>query len=81
MTFSFFAKASGSLMYLYLNNGQATLIQNCCIYTPNTGFFLPFTFRKVHQINKEEDVVILQTYCSQSYPSNVRNMIISAKKI
>ena len=81
LTWTFFAKATNQLMYMYLNQGQVTLLTNCAIYVPNQQNFIPYTFRKVHNVTSEEQTLSLQTYCTASYPVTIMNCMVTAKRI
>jgi hypothetical protein len=81
LTWTFFAKATNQLMYMYLNQGQVALLTNCAIYVPNQQHFIPYTFRKVHTVTAENQTLTLQTYCTASYPVNIANCMVTAKRI
>ena len=81
ITWTFLAKATNQLMYLYLNSGQITLLTNCAVYVPSNSHFIPFTYRKVHTVSLNEQTLNLQTYCTQSYPVTVSNCVVTAKRI
>lgn len=50
ITWTFFAKATNQLMYIYLNQGQIPLLTNCAFYFPTQQHFIPITLRKVHTV-------------------------------
>jgi len=50
ITWTFLAKATNQLMYIYLNQGQVALLTNCAVYVPNQQHFIPFNLRKVHAV-------------------------------
>jgi hypothetical protein len=81
VTWTFLAKATNQLMYIYLNQGQVALLTNCAVYVPNQQQFIPFTFRKVHQVTTNQQTLSLQTYSTASYPVTFANCLVTAKKI
>jgi hypothetical protein len=81
ITWTFLAKATNQLMYIYLNSGQVALLTNCAVYVPNQQHFIPFTFRKVHTVTGNEQTMSLQTYCTASYPVTISNAMVTAKRI
>ncbi len=81
LTWTFLAKATNQLMYIYLNQGQVPLLTNCAVYVPNQQHYIPFTLRKVHTVVANEQTLSLQTYCTASYPVTVANCIVTAKKL
>ena len=68
-------------MYLYLNQGQISLLANCAIYVPNQTQYIPFTYRKVHTVTENSQKLSLQTYCTGSYPVAIKNAIVTARKL
>ncbi len=68
-------------MYCYLNQGQVPFLTNAAFYVPNTQNHVPITLRKIHTVTANEQTLTLHTYCSQSYPSNVRNCIATVKRL
>jgi hypothetical protein len=68
-------------MYIYLNSGQQTLLTNCAIYVPNMQNYIPYTYRKILNVNEDNYKLMLQTYCTASYPCSVRNAIVTARKL
>ena len=81
ITWTFLAKATNQLMYVYLNQGQIPLLANCAVYVPNSANYIPFTLRKVHTVSENLQTLSLQTYCTASYPVNIRNSIVTARKL
>jgi len=81
ITWTFLAKATNQLMYMYLNQGLVVLLTNCAIYVPNNTNFIPYTYRKIHAVTGNEQTLSLQTYCTASYPVTITNCIVSAKRI
>lgn len=81
LTISFLLKANNSWLYVYMNNGQVNVLQNCGFYVSTSSYFMPHTLRKVHQTKSDNEVVTIQTYYAQSYPVTIKNFIISAKQI
>ena len=81
ITFTFLGKATNQLMYMYLNQGLVALLTNCAVYVPNQKHFIPFTFRKVHNVTTADQTLSLQTYCTASYPVTIANAMVTAKRI
>lgn len=50
ITWSYLARASNGLMYVYLNQGQVPFLTNCAFYLPNNQNYIPITLRKVHTV-------------------------------
>ena len=80
LTFNMLMKATNTWGYVYFKQGEA-LMTNCGFYVPNGQHFMPHTFRKVHTVNEESENVTFTTYCATSYPIQVRNAIITARKL
>lgn len=67
-------------MYLYFGQGQQCM-QNCGFYVPTNNQFLPFVVRKVHTVNGAEENVSFTTYCANSYPIVLKNVVVSAQQL
>lgn len=80
LTISFLVKATNSWMYLYFQQGQQC-IQNCGFYVPTNSQFIPFTIRKLYTVNSAEENVTFNTYCAQSYPVTLRDVILTAQEV
>lgn len=80
ITISFLTKATNSWMYLYFQQGQQCM-QNCGFYVPSNSQFFPFVVRKLHTVNSDEENVTFTTYCANSYPIVLRNVVVSAQQI
>ena len=80
LTFNLLIKANNAWAYIYFRQGEA-LITNSGFYMPNSQHFIPFTFRKVFNLEQDTETISFTTYCAQSYPINVRNAIITARKL
>lgn len=67
-------------MYIYFGQGQQ-VINSCLIYAPTNSQYIPYVIRKVHSINGNEENVTFTTYCNQSYPVSLKNVIVTAQEL
>ena len=79
LTLSFFAKPTGTILYLYFGQTQ-TVLPNY-FYAPNNSTFIPLIFRKLHNVTNDGEQVVFNTYCNQSYPVSVRDVILTAQEV
>ena len=80
ITLSFLLKATNQWIYLYFNQGQQ-FIQNCGFYLPNSTSFFPYTIRKLHTVTANEEVINFNTYCAQSYPVTLKNVVVTSQML
>jgi hypothetical protein len=80
-TLSFLVKATNSWMYIYFQQGQQQLIQNCGFYVPNGTHYFPVVVRKIYEVKLDNEKTTFTTSSASSYPIKLRNIILSAQKI
>lgn len=80
ITFTCLVKATNQLIYFMYNQTQM-LFQNGAFYAANVNYYMPHTFRMVHNVATEEENFTIGTNYCNSYRINVKNAILSAKRL
>lgn len=80
LTLSFLTKPTNSWMYVYFQTNQQ-VIQNCGFYVPSNSQFIPMVIRKAYTVSADSENVCFNTYCVQSYPVCLKNVVLTAQEV